>query len=362
MTNNKFDQLFGSHPRRPESPLTQRDMDIAASIQSVTEELVIKIAKNIANDTGLKNLCLAGGVALNCVANGKLFKENIFDSIWVQPAAGDAGGALGAALAVYYGKFKIPRIPEKNDSMMGSFLGPQYTPSQIRNYLDSVGAIYHEIESSEVFTLTAEYLSQGLAIGWFSGRMEFGPRSLGARSILADPRSENMQKNLNLKVKFRESFRPFAPCVLAEDASKWFDFSAESPYMLMVAEVRQQIRKSMTSSEDLLFGIDKLNVSRSSIPAVTHVDYSARIQTVDEGRNKSLYKLLNAFKQLTGCPVLVNTSFNVRGEPIVMSPEDAYRCFMGTGLDVLVIENFIMLKNGQPKDLIGDYSSEYELD
>lgn len=340
MTNQKFDLLFGAPPRKPESEITQRDMDIAASIQSVTEEVVIKLAKDIAITTGQKNLCLAGGVALNCVANGKLLREKIFENIWVQPAAGDAGGALGAALAAYYLHANKPRITSKGmDGMSGSLLGPSYSQQDIERRLASLNASFVTLSDHELIEETALALVNGKTIGWYQGRMEFGPRALGARSILADPRSPTMQKQLNLKVKFRESFRPFAPSILREDLSNWFDLDVDSPYMLFVSNVLKERQINTPTSEGSLFGIDRLNVCRSIIPAVTHVDYSARIQTVYKETNPKYYDLLSKFKQLTGCPILINTSFNVRGEPIVESPEDAYKCFIGTNLDILVIGN-----------------------
>ena len=345
MTNQKFDALFGGPPRKPESTLTQREMDIAASIQLVTEEVVIALAKDIAISTGERNLCLAGGVALNCVANGKLFREGIFDRIWIQPAAGDAGGALGAALGVYHIMLNQPRrVTDGIDSMKGSYLGPQYAQDDITARLNGCGAVFTCYADDEVIEVTAKALADGKAVGWHSGRMEFGPRALGGRSILADPRSPSMQKLLNLKVKYRESFRPFAPSVLREDVALWFEIDADSPYMSLVAEVVEDKRRKMTAEENALFGIDKLNVPRSAIPAVTHVDYSARVQTVHEQTNPRYYKLIKRFKELTGCSVLVNTSFNVRGEPIVSTPEDAFRCFMGTELNLLVVGNCILEK------------------
>lgn len=363
MTNKKFDKLFGGPPRKAESPLTQREMDLAASVQSVTEDIVIQLAQGIANSTGQRNLCLAGGVALNCVANGKLQKENIFERIWIQPAAGDAGGAIGAALAAYHIMHNKPRtIVADKDGMKGSYLGPSYSQDEIDKYLDSVGAVYETLTDDETIAKTAKYLAEGKAIGWMNDRMEFGPRALGCRSILADPRSPTMQKMLNLKVKYRESFRPFAPSVLREDLADWFDLDVDSPYMLLVADVAKKHHKAMTDSERSLFGIDKLNVPRSSIPAVTHVDYSARIQTVHEDTNPRYYRLLKAFKEITGCSLLVNTSFNVRGEPIVCTPKDAFRCFMGTELDVLVINNAILIKSNQPRLLSEDYKVNYEPD
>lgn len=363
MTNEKFDALFGGSPRKPETPLDQRDMDLAASIQAITEEVVLKLARGIAASTGQKNLCLAGGVALNCVANGKLLREKVFRNVWIQPAAGDAGGALGAALGAYHLMLRQPRVVSSGlDAMRGSYLGPQFSQAEVTERLTQCGAVFTTCSDDEVIEKTAQALASGKAVGWMSGRMEFGPRALGGRSILADPRSPIMQKQLNLKVKFRESFRPFAPSVLREDVSDWFELDCDSPYMLLVADVLDEHRRTMTPQEQQLFGIDKLNVSRSSIPAVTHVDYSARVQTVHRETNLRYYRLIERFKELTGCPVLVNTSFNVRGEPIVCSPEDAFRCFMGTELDVLVVGNAILEKTAQSRALAADYKFEYELD
>ena len=364
MTSKKFDDVFGGPPRQPESELTQREMDLAASVQAVTEEVVTKLAKGIAKSTGKKNLCLAGGVALNCVANGKILREKIFENIWIQPAAGDAGGAVGAALGAYYIMLNQPRVIDKNflDGMKGSYLGPEFNQDQIEKELTQCGAMYTSYSSEEVVAKTAQALADGKAIGWMNGRMEFGPRSLGGRSILADPRSLLMQKQLNLKVKYRESFRPFAPSVLREDVSEWFDLDTDSPYMLLVADVSKSKQRTMTPEEEALFGIKKLNVLRSSIPSVTHVDYSARVQTVHEQSNPHYWRLLHSFKELTGCPILVNTSFNVRGEPIVCSPSDAFRCFMGTELDVLVVGNAFLYKEEQSETLVMDYKNLYELD
>jgi carbamoyltransferase len=364
MTNEKFHALFGASPRQPESELTQREMDLAASIQAVTEEVVIKLAKGVAKYTGEKNLCLAGGVALNCVANGKLLRENIFENIWIQPAAGDAGGAIGAALAAHHIMLSQPRILNEGliDGMSGSYLGPEYSEDEIVDVLEDCGAIFEVLSDDDLINETAKELSNGKAVGWMNGRMEFGPRSLGGRSIIADARSATMQKLLNLKVKYRESFRPFAPSILKEDAHEWFEIDVDSPYMLMVADVAVDKRKEMTDAEKKLFGIDKLNVPRSDIPAVTHVDYSARIQTVHQETNPRYHQLIKKFKEITGCPVLVNTSFNVRGEPIVCSPRDAFRCFMGTELDILVIGNILLRKTHQPASLAADYRIEYELD
>jgi carbamoyltransferase len=362
MTNKKFDDLFGAPPRKPESILTQREMDIAASIQLVTEEVVIQLARGIRKSTGLKNLCLAGGVALNCVANGKLLRENIFDNIWIQPASGDAGGAVGAALAAYYLMLNQPRKVNPNDSMKGAYLGPKYSQIEIEQRLAKVGARFEVVSDKELVDLTAQALADGKAVGWHQGRMEFGPRSLGARSIIADPRSPLVQKQLNLKVKYRESFRPFAPSVLREDVSDWFQIENDSPYMLLVADVAKDKQLGMTAAQKKLFGIEKLNVPRSAVPAVTHVDYSARIQTVHKETNPKYHALISAFKRLTGCPVLVNTSFNVRGEPIVCSPEDAFNCLMGTDIEFLVVGNCIMRKENQDHSLAKDYKNAYELD
>jgi len=364
MTSERFHQLFGAPPRQPESELTQREMDLAASIQAITEEVVLKLAASIRRESGSSNLCLAGGVALNCVANGKLLRAGLFDQIYLQPAAGDAGGALGAALGAYHLMLNQPRLPlsGRYDGMKGSYLGPEFSDEEIAAELDAAGATYVRLESTELIDQVAQLLADGKAFGWVQSRMEFGPRALGARSIIADPRSPEMQKALNLKVKFRESFRPFAPSVLREDAKDWFDIDVESPYMLLVADVAEKRRLTVTQDQAKLFGIDKLNVPKSDIPAVTHVDYSARIQTVTESTNPMYYRLLKAFKKLTGCPVLVNTSFNVRGEPIVCSPTDAYRCFMGCDLDYLVIGNFLLDKALQDPAKLLDYKNAYELD
>jgi len=363
MTNGKFNTLFGGPPRASEAVLTQREMDLAASIQKVTEEVVIRIAKSIAEETGEKNLCLAGGVALNCVANGILLREKIFENIWVQPAAGDAGGALGAALSVWYNSYCKERIIEKGyDSMNGAYLGPKFSDTQIEKTLISCGAKYTKLGADELIEQTATALANECAVGWMQGRMEFGPRALGGRSIIADPRSPAMQKQLNLKVKYRESFRPFAPSVLREFVSEWFEHDTDSPYMLLVADVKLAKRQKMTAAENSLFGIDKLNVSRSSVPAITHVDYSARIQTVHKDTNPSYHALITKFYEKTGCPMVVNTSFNVRGEPIICTPDDAFRCFMGTDLDVLAIGNFLLKKEDQDENLKLNYESLYELD
>ena len=363
MTNNKFSNLFGHPVRNPEKEkLSQFHMDIASSIQCVIEEILLKITKSIANEFKIKNLCLAGGVALNCVANGKILKDKIFDNIWIQPAAGDAGGSLGAALGYWYKELNKPRAEFGKDQMLGSYLGPSYDNEIIKKELNLLGAKFDEILSDKILDLTAKELSNNKTVGWFQGRMEFGPRALGGRSILADPRSESMQKELNLKVKFRESFRPFAPSILREDLDSWFELNIDSPYMLLVADIKKDLRITMSQKEENLFGIDKLNVKRSKIPAVTHVDYSSRVQTVHKETNPMYYKLLKKFKDLTNCPILVNTSFNVRGEPIVCSIEDAFRCFMGTNLDILVIENFILYKGKQSKSLLNNYENKFKLD
>jgi carbamoyltransferase len=363
MTNKKFDALFGGQPRKPESDLTQREMDLAASIQKVTEEIVVKLAKNIAEITGEKKLCLAGGVALNCVANGILSREKIFDEIWVQPASGDAGGALGAAMSIWYLHYNKDRnVNPGLDAMKGSYLGPHFSNDEIKNELLSCGAKFTIMNDDDLIEEVAVALNQQKAIGCMQGRMEFGPRALGARSIIADPRSPNMQKKLNLKVKFRESFRPFAPSILSEDLSDWFDHNADSPYMLMVADISTKNKFKILTEDDGLFGIDKLNVPRSTVPAITHVDYSARVQTVHIETNPWFHKVISKFKEKTGCPIVINTSFNVRGEPIICSPTDAFRCFMGTELDVLCIGNFLLLKEDQNADLKISYEELYELD
>jgi len=363
MTNNKFSKLFNNPVRNSEKEiLTQFHMDIAASIQSVTEEIVLKLAKSISKENFSKNLCMAGGVALNCVANGKILYENLFENIWIQPAAGDAGGALGAALALWHEELGNKRNIKKNDNMKGSYLGPSFDENEIELSLKKLGAKYKKFEENEMLNTVAKKLSEEKTVGWFQGRMEFGPRSLGARSIIADPRSDKMQKNLNLKVKFRESFRPFAPSILREDVSQWFDLNCDSPYMLLVANINNKIKRDMTDKEKNLFGIKKLNIKRSTIPAVTHIDYSARIQTVHKETNEKYYKLIESFKKITGCPILVNTSFNIRGEPIVCTIEDAFSCFMGTDLDILVCENFILFKEEQGVKLKSDYKNLFKLD
>ncbi len=363
MTNDKFAALFGEPVRGPEQLLTQFHMDMAASIQAVTEEIVLRLARSVRAETGMKNLCLAGGVALNCVANGKLLREGIFERLWIQPAAGDAGGALGAALAGYHLFHGKPRqVPETGDAMRGSYLGPSFSQSQIEAELTAAGAKFEVLDDAALTETTAQGLADGKAIGWMQGRMEFGPRALGGRSILGDPRSPAMQKTLNLKVKYRESFRPFAPSVLREDVADWFELDGDSPYMLLVADVSESLRREMTAEEQALFGIDKLNVPRSSIPAVTHVDYSARIQTVHAETNPRYHALISRFKALTGCPVVVNTSFNVRGEPIVCSATDAFRCFMGSEIELLVVGNCILRKEAQDPALKLDYKEAFELD
>ena len=363
MTNDHFHNLFGQKPRDPKNEkLTQFHMDIASSIQKVTEEIMIRLAKAIRNEYGIKNLCLAGGVALNCVANGKILKEKIFDNIWIQPAAGDAGGSLGAALALWYIDQGNKRIINPEDDMAGSYLGSEFSQDKIEEELKLIGANYEVLNYENLIDKTSDYLSKEKAIGWFQGRMEFGPRALGGRSILGDPRSDKMQKNLNLKVKYRESFRPFAPSILKEDLSDWFDINVNSPYMLLVADIKLDKQIKMSDEQKKLFGIDKLNIKRSEIPAVTHVDYSARIQTVDKKNNKPYYDLISKFKEKTGCPVVVNTSFNVRGEPIVNTPKDAFNCFMGTELDYLVIGNCVLDKTKQDPNLKKDYTKEFELD
>jgi carbamoyltransferase len=363
MTSDKFFDLFGQPARKPNSePLTQFHMDIAASIQAVTEEVVLRLAGSLSKEYGIRNLCMAGGVALNCVANGKVLRSGMFERLWIQPAAGDAGGALGAALAARYIEFQRPRSVPSGDAMHGAYLGPEFSQPDIERRLTAVGARFEVPDDAALIEATAAALADGKAVGWFQGRMEFGPRALGARSILGDPRSPTMQRTLNLKVKYRESFRPFAPSVLREDVGQWFDMNCDSPYMLLVADVREDLRREMTNEEKQLFGIDKLNVPRSTIPAVTHIDYSARVQTVHRETNPRYHALLSAFKERTGCGVVVNTSFNVRGEPIVCSPEDAFHCFMGTEIDVLVCGNAFLRKEEQDPALKKDYRDAFELD
>ena len=363
MTNKKFSDLFGQPVRKPETELlTDFHMNIAASVQAVTEEVVMRLTKDLAQEYNIKNLCLAGGVALNCVANGKVLQNKIFESIWVQPAAGDAGGSLGAALAYWHQEMDQPRNINSEDDMQGSYLGPKFNDDEIELELKNLQAKFKKYNADELVNVVAERLSKQQTVGWFQGRMEFGPRALGGRSILGDPRSEKMQKELNLKIKFRESFRPFAPSVLREDVNEWFEFNHNSPYMLMVAPIKKELQIPMSEVDQKLFGIDKLNLKRSSIPAVTHVDYSARIQTVHKSTNEKYYNLIKKFKELTGCPVLVNTSFNIRGEPIVCSIKDAFKCFMGTNLDILVCENFILFKDQQDEKLQKSYQTDFELD
>lgn len=363
MTNARFADLFGGPARRADEPLTQREMDIAASIQLVLEEVVLALTRSIARETGIANLCLAGGVALNCVANGKILRDGAFSNIWVQPAAGDAGGALGAALTAYHGVCGGARqTPPRGDAMNGAYLGPSYTQSDIEDRLRRAGAKFDVVDEATLLSRTADALVAGKAVGWHQGRMEFGPRALGNRSILGDPRSPAMQSVLNLKVKFRESFRPFAPSVLREDVDQWFELDTDSPYMLMVADVMETRRKAMSAEQQKLFGIEKLNIPRSDIPAVTHVDYSARIQTVSADTNPLYHALISAFKERTGCPVVVNTSFNVRGEPLVSTPEDAFRCFMGTDIEVLAVGNCYLRKEDQDPSLKLSYENQFELD
>tara|TARA_B100000941_G_C28502198_1_gene555060 strand:+ start:704 stop:2545 length:1842 start_codon:yes stop_codon:yes gene_type:complete len=364
MTNNRFAELFGQKVRDPEKDLlTQFHMDIAASIQTVTEEIVLRLTSSISKQTKIKNLCMAGGVALNCVANGKILKQKTFDKIWFQPAAGDAGGSLGAALAFWYNELGNNRkVSVNGDSMKGSYLGPSYSDNQVEIKLNKLGANFEKQNEDKLLDIIAKELKNEKIVGWFQGRMEFGPRALGARSIIADPRSENMQKKLNLKIKFRESFRPFAPSILREEVSNWFDLDCDSPYMLLVADVKKNIQLPMSENDKKLFGIEKLNIKRSSIPAITHVDYSARIQTVHKETNSKYYKLLKKFKEITDCPVLVNTSFNIRGEPIVCSVEDSFKCFMGTNIDILVCENYIMYKDKQNNEMLKNYKNEFEKD
>ena len=363
MTSDQFDALFGGPARAPEELLTPKHMDLAASVQAVTEEVMLRLTRALAKESGKDNLCLAGGVALNCVANGKVLRDGAFKNIWVQPAAGDAGGALGAALTAYHGFQGQPRHTNGAlDAMAGSYLGPEFSQAEIEARLEAEGATFETVDEATLIARVADALADEKAIGWFQGRMEFGPRALGGRSILGDPRSPSMQKTLNLKVKYRESFRPFAPSVLREDVADWFDINSDSPYMLMVADVANDRRRAMTAEEQALFGIDKLNIARSDIPAVTHVDYSARIQTVHAETNPRYHALITAFKARTGCPVVVNTSFNVRGEPIVCTPEDAFHCFMATELDVLAVGNSILEKPDQDPALKRDYKDAFELD
>ncbi len=363
MTNKKFDKLFGGHSRDPESKITQREMDIAASIQKITEEIVLKISKNVALETSEKNLCLAGGVALNCVANGIILREKIFENIWIQPASGDAGGALGACLAAWFIHYKKNRKSNsEQDTMKGAFLGPKFSDNNIEAELNACKAIFKKFSEDDFIDNIVNFLVEKKAIGWMQGRMEFGPRALGSRSIIADPRSPTMQRQLNLKIKYRESFRPFAPSILSEHTGDWFEDENESPYMLMVSKLKKNHRKTIIDKHKSLFGIDKLNIVRSSVPAITHVDYSARIQTVHYKTNPRFHSLLSKFNEKTGCPIVVNTSFNVRGEPIVCSPTDAFKCFMNTDLDILCIENYILLKEEQDDALKINYTNKYDLD
>ena len=363
MTNKKFNKLFGGPPRTSETELTQREMDLAASVQKVIEEVVVQLAKGIVKETGERNLCLAGGVALNCVANGILLREKIFHNIWIQPASGDAGGALGAAFSawhIHYGKER--NVTSKKDSMKGAFLGPEYSNDEIEAELNNCGAKFKKLDEDKLIEQLASALVSEKAVGLMHGRMEFGPRALGGRSIIADPRSPVMQRQLNLKVKYRESFRPFAPSVLREDVGKWFEHDLDSPYMLFVADIQKVKRHAMTKDEKALFGIDKLNVPRSSVPAITHVDYSARIQTVHADTNPRYHAIISKFKEITGCPLLINTSFNVRGEPIICTPTDAFRCFMGTDLEILAVGDFLLHKEEQNPSLKENYENLYELD
>ena len=363
MTNKKFDALFGGPPRTSETELTQREMNLAASVQKVTEDIVLELARGIAKETGERNLCLAGGVALNCVANGKLLREKIFDKIWIQPAAGDAGGALGAALSLWYLHQNKERITStERDAMKGAYLGPEFSDAEIKAELIECGAKFMRLSEDELIETVAKALADEKAVGWMQGRMEFGPRALGGRSIIADPRSPLMQKQLNLKVKYRESFRPFAPSVLREDVCDWFDHETDSPYMLFVADVQTDKRLTMTEKEKALFGIDKLNIPRSSVPAITHVDYSARIQTVHADTNPRYHAVISKFKEKTGCPLVVNTSFNVRGEPIACTPTDAFKCFMGTEMDILAVGDYVLYKEQQDIALKENYEKRYELD
>jgi carbamoyltransferase len=363
MTNKKFDALFGGPPRTSETELTQREMDLAASVQKVTEDIVLELARGIAKETGERNLSLAGGVALNCVANGILLREKIFDNIWIQPAAGDAGGALGAALSTWYLHHNKERVTvTERDAMKGAYLGPEFTDKEIETELAACGANFKKLSENGMIEEVASALADEKAVGWMQGRMEFGPRALGGRSIIADPRSPVMQKQLNLKVKYRESFRPFAPSVLREDVSDWFEHETDSPYMLLVADVQNDKRRAMAEEEEALFGIDKLNVPRSSVPAITHVDYSARIQTVHADTNPRYHAVITKFKEKTGCSLVVNTSFNVRGEPIICTPTDAFKCFMGTEMDVLAVGDYVLYKEQQDESLKENYEERYELD
>jgi len=363
MTNSRLHDLFGAAPRKPESDISQFEMDIACSIQQVTEEIVLRLSRTVHTELGIDNLCLAGGVALNCVANGRILREGPYRDIWIQPAAGDAGGALGAALAVWHSYLDRPRTVDGGDSMQGAYLGRRFSNDEITGFLDQFGASYTVLDDDELMPQLAKILAGDNVVGWFNGRMEFGPRALGGRSIIGDARSAKMQSVMNLKIKYRESFRPFAPAVKSDKVSDWFDIDRESPYMLLVAPVAEDKRVTMTDEQQQLFGIEKLNVPRSDIPAVTHVDYSARVQTVHQHTNPRFYRLLDCFEQRTGCPVLINTSFNVRGEPIVHTPEDAHRCFMRTEMDYLVMENVLLAKTDQPAyEDDGSWKQEFELD
>ena len=364
MTNKAFSGLFDGPPRERESEITQKEMDLAASIQKVTEDVVLKLARTVRNELDVENLCMAGGVALNCVANGRLLREKVFDNIWIQPAAGDAGGALGAALACWHQYNEKPRkLNGSIDSMKGSYLGPRYSSDEAGTALDKLNAVYERLDDTELFERLARMLAQENVVGWFQGHMEFGPRALGGRSIIGDPRSTKMQSVMNLKIKYRESFRPFAPAVLADKVAEYFEMEESSPYMLLVADVKVELRLDMTEEQKKLFGVEKLKVPRSQLPAITHVDYSARVQTVEDRTNPRFYALIKQFEKETGCGVLINTSFNVRGEPIVCTPEDAYRCFMRTEMDCLVIENLLFLKENQPEWVKDDrWQEEYELD
>ena len=362
MTNNKFSNLFGRKVRSSQEKLEQFHMDVASSIQAVTEEIMLKIAKSLSEEYKIENLCLAGGVALNCVSNGKILKKNFFKDVWVQPAAGDAGGSIGSALAYWHQELKKERIINSNDSMKGSYLGSEYTDSEIKTQLIKLDAVFLECSYEDIIFKTAKVLSENKSVGWFQGKMEYGPRSLGNRAIIADPRSSDTQKDLNLKIKFRESFRPFAPAILYENLNEWFNMNSKSPYMLFVCDILDKLKIPETEEEKKLFGIDRLNKKRSKIPAVTHVDYSARIQTVHKDTNPKFHHLLSEFNKLTNCPILVNTSFNIRGEPIVESPLDAYNCFMGTNLDYLILGNCFLSKNEQKSSLNNDYRKSFELD
>jgi carbamoyltransferase len=364
MTSNKLHKLFGAEPRTSESEISQREMDIAKSIQEVTEEIVLRLARTVQKELNTDYLCLAGGVALNCVANGRILREANFKDIWIQPAAGDAGGALGAALSIWHSYLDNPRkLNGADDAMQGAYLGKQFSNQEVTDYLDGIGAVYTQVEDKELLPHLAEILDTENVVGWFNGRMEFGPRSLGGRSIIGDPRSTKMQSVMNQKIKYRESFRPFAPAVKIDKVSDWFEIDRRSPYMLLVAQVDSEKLVAMNEEQQKLFGIEKLNIPRSAIPAVTHVDYSARVQTVHPDTNPRFYNLIDCFEQRTGCPVLINTSFNVRGEPIVYNPEDAYRCFMRTEMDYLVMENILLKKSEQPElEDDGSWKDEFELD